>query len=303
MTSDLSRVVSWAIEQPWAITPAMRGVVAQVLARRLAGQAPEAFDPRPAPSAAAPGSVAVLPLHGVLAPRMNLLSDISGGATFEEATSALQQLAADPNVATIVLDWDSPGGSVAGATEFAAALLQARDTKRIISVANHEMCSAAYWTGACASEVIATPSALVGSVGVYCIHEDLSAYLAKEGVALTYVAAGKFKVEGNSSAPLSETAHARLQAIVDAAYAAFVADVAAGRGVSPEAVRTGFGEGATLTATEALRDGLIDGIATLEATVARAATLPPLLRAPAAARSRAAADVAIGRELAGLGIF
>jgi signal peptide peptidase SppA len=274
-----------------------------VLGRRLvdksaAADAAVALPPRLTPvQTAAPGGVVVLPLHGVIAPRMNALSAMSGGTTFDAAISEVRKAAADPQISTIVLDWDSPGGSVAQATEFAQVLLQARTRKRIISVANHQMCSAAYWTGACATEVVATPSALVGSIGVYCLHENLQKHLEQEGVALTYIAAGKYKVDGNPSEPLSETAHARLQAIVDSAMGMFVADVAAGRGVSPEIVRARYGEGATLTAAEALAAGLIDRVETLDAVIARAVTTPPVQRA-----SLAAADLQLGYDLAALGL-
>jgi len=304
--SSCDHVLAWAIEQPWAITRPMLAVVAHVLGRRLAGTDldPTALlaaraEAAQRPAVPAPGNgVAVMALHGVLAPRMNMLSEVSGGATFEQATAHLATLAADPSVSTIVLDWDSPGGSVAGATEFAHGVLQARQSKRVISVANHQMCSAAYWAGACASEVVASPSALVGSIGVYCVHEDLTQYLAKEGIALTPISAGKYKVDGGPWEPLSESARARLQAVVDSAMAMFVADVAAGRGVSPETVRTGMGEGATLTATEARAAGLIDRVETLDTVIARAVTAPPL----AARRSLSADNLQLGRALVGLGI-
>jgi capsid assembly protease len=300
------RVLAWALDHPWAITRPMLSIVAHVLGRRLVGKTPAedpaAIAPRliPEPPPAGPAhGVAVLPIHGVLAPRMNLMSDISGGATFEGATHEIERAVADPAIGTIVLDWDSPGGSCAGATEFAAVLLAARARKRIVSIANHQMCSAAYWTGACVSEVVATPSALVGSIGVYCLHEDLSEYLANEGIKLRYISAGRYKVDGNPAEPLSTTAEARLQAIVDSSMSAFVSDVATGRGVSPDKVRSGMGEGAVLTATEALAAGLIDRIETLDALVARVASTP--LPAPAARRALAARDLSIGRELAALG--
>ena len=194
-------------------------VVACVLARHLVGtDTPERrrFVPRTPSNGAPTGSgIAVIPMHGVLAPRMNMMSDMSGGATFEDATAQLRDAVADTTIGTIVLDWDSPGGSCAGATEFAAEVLTARKVKPVIAHANFEMCSAAYWIGACASEVIAAPSAFIGSIGVYTIHEDLSEFLAQLGVKLTYISAGKFKVDGNEAEPLSDHARERMQANVN----------------------------------------------------------------------------------------
>jgi signal peptide peptidase SppA len=280
--------------EPWAITKPMLGIVAGILARRMAGT--EAADSqvvtRPVSGSLPTGTgVAVIPIHGVIAPRMNLLSDISGGATFEEATSQLRDAVAAADVGTIVLDWDSPGGSVAGATEFAREVLRARAVKPVISQANYLMCSAAFWAGACATEVVAAPSAMVGSVGVYTIHEDLSKALDQLGVKLTYISAGKFKVDGNDAEPLSDTARAHMQSIVDAMYTRFVGDVALGRGLTPAAVANGYGQGEAVTADEALSLHMVDRIATLDDTVARALTTPPSVTA--AARARALSTTAV----------
>jgi signal peptide peptidase SppA len=265
------RVLSMALEAPWAITTSMLGVVAHVLGHRLAGDALDMseVERREPTEAVSAGDVAVIPIHGVLAPRMNLFSEISGGATYEGAGLDLAMAMADPKIKTIVLDVDSPGGSVQGCSEFARKVLKARATKPVIAVAHYQMCSAAYWIGACATELVAAPSAHVGSLGVYSIHEDLSKALAEMGVKLTYVAAGKYKVDGNETEPLTETARARIQANVDSAYDMFVTDVAFGRGRSVEDVRNGFGQGAGVTAAEAVTLGMIDRIDTFEDTVAR----------------------------------
>lgn len=311
MHGSIDRVVAWAVAHPWAITPDMLRIVGSVLARRVlepAGAAPDvaALRAEAAPATAtATGGVAVLPISGVLAPKINLISNFSGGATFDALTEDVNRLAADPGISTIILDFDSPGGSVAGAGEFAQAVANASAVKRVWSQANFQCCSAAYWAAARSAEIIAAPSALVGSIGVYCLHEDVSEYLKSEGVTVTYIAEGTFKVDGNPTEPLSDSARAHLQALVSEPYARFVADVAAGRGATSDAVRAGYGQGRALTAPDALRAGLIDRIDTLEATIARARALPPVLNITAtdARQRRSAEALAIEREIAALGIF
>ena len=288
------RVLSAALE-PWALVQPMVPIIAHILGQRLAGDAVNtlALAPRSSPLSNTPRSgVALIPIHGVIAPRMNMLSNISGGATFEEASTALAAAVADPNVSSIVLDIDSPGGSVIGATEFAQRLRKARTVKPIIASANFQMCSAAYWIGANATEVVASPSATLGSIGVYSIHEDLSAALEKMGVKLTFISAGKYKVEGNPAEPLSETARALITKHVEASYNRFVGDVAAGRKTTAAAVRAGFGQGAVVMADEARSLGMVDRIETLTETVDRvlpahgSPTTIPELAAVAAARQR-----------------
>jgi signal peptide peptidase SppA len=278
---SLDRVVSQAMK-PWAMTQPMVSMVATVLARHLTGHALDVapYEKRPPAAATTSHGVAIIPLQGVIAPRMDAMSDLSGGTSFATAGAALDAAMGDPDVATIVLDIDSPGGSVAGCGEFASRVLAAREFKRIIACANFEMCSAAYWVGACASEVVAAPSALVGSLGVYSVHEDLSAALAEAGFKITYISAGKYKVDGNETEPLSASAHARLKAMVDKYHRDFVGAVALGRNTTSAAVLAGFGEGAVCTSDEALALGMIDRIETIDQTLARVLA-PPVAQQPA----------------------
>ena len=284
MANDLrtySHVLSLALE-PWALTRPMVATIAHVLAHHLAGRPldlstlerrePVALQVMSTPTAAPAQGVAIVPVHGVIAPRMSAFSDISGGATFEQAKQDVRKALAHAGVGTIVLDIDSCGGSVLGASEFAHFLLQARAQKPIIAAGNFTMASAAYWVGACATEVVWAPSAMGGSIGVYSIHEDLTEMLATLGVKLTYISAGKWKVDGIDGTALTESAGARLTAHVEAHYTRFVTDVAAGRKVTADAVRQGFGEGAVVTAEDALALGMIDRIETLDETLARLAS-------------------------------
>ena len=292
------RVLSMAM-QPWAIEREMLAVVATVLAHRLAHDALEigAFEKRlPPANGGGAGAVAVIPVHGVIAPRMNLMSEISGGATFDSLTDQVNKAVKATDVETILFDIDSPGGSVLGATEFARTVREAREKKRVVAHANFQMASAAYWPFAAAHEIVASPSSMIGSIGVYSIHEDLSQAFEQMGVKLTYISAGKYKVEGNDAEPLTEEARAHIQSTVDSFYGRFVADVAKGRGVTADKIRAGYGEGRCLTADDALGAGLIDRIDTfedclagvLERTPALAAANPPALRAQRVAQARAA---------------
>jgi signal peptide peptidase SppA len=281
--SRYDHLIAFALEHPWAITPAMGSLIAGILARRLAGDDPDeaaiaaaraARATQSVPVTSEGGLVAVIPLHGVIAPRMNLFSDVSGGATFEGLTEQLHAAMADPAVKTIVFDVDSPGGNVAGATEFSREVLKARTQKTIIASGNHLLASAAYWAMAGATEIVASPSSLVGSIGVLTLHDDITAALDKLGIKREVISAGKYKGEGAGGGPLTPEARAHVQDLIDGAYGRFVGDVAVGRGVKPAAVRAGFGEGRALGAEAALEAGLIDRIAPLEETLARVTKAP-----------------------------
>ena len=281
MSRHYEHVLSFAIEHPWAMTRGMGPVVAGIIARHIA-----AHDTDPAEIQAAlvnrknlpqpaKGTVALIPVYGVIAPRLNLMSDFSGGTTFEALTQQLNAAIANPDVKTIVFDVDSPGGNVAGATEFARAMLKARAQKPIIAVAQYLMASAAYWTMSCATEIVAAPSARVGAVEVYALYDDISEALAKEGIKRTLISAGKFPPEGPDGGPPSEALQAHIKALCETFYAYQVADIALGRGVKEAAVRNGWGDGRVVNADAALALGMITKIGTLNDTLARLMTPAP----------------------------
>jgi ClpP class serine protease len=117
--------------------------------------------------------------------------------------------------------------------------------------------------------VHASPSALVGSVGVYTIHNDLSDALAQLGIKREYLSVGKYKIEGNETGPLSDEARAYRMGLIQQTYDHFIGDVAKGRGVPAATVRDSYGQGRLLTADDALAAGMIDAVATLDETLAR----------------------------------
>jgi membrane-bound ClpP family serine protease len=80
----------------------------------------------------------------------------------------------DPNVKAVVIDVDSPGGSVDGVAELFDQIYSARGSKPITAISNTLMASAAYWIGTAADELVVSPSGQVGSVGVYMVHDDFS---------------------------------------------------------------------------------------------------------------------------------
>ena len=215
------------------------------------------------------GAVAVLPIYGVIAPKADLMSQISGGVSIQRLTERFRTLVNDPNVGAIILDIDSPGGSVEGLSEFADEVFAARGTKKIVAISNFLAASAAYWIGTAADEFVASVTARVGSVGVFIEHMDLSKKAEAEGVAVTQISAGKFKTEGSKFEPLTEEATAHLQEMVDAYYDMFVSAIARNRGVDKSAVTSGFGEGRVLLAEMALKENMIDGIETLDQLIER----------------------------------
>lgn len=211
---------------------------------------------------------AVIPIVGPITRRPSLFSDLFGGTSLLEAGAALEAALRDERVDRIVLLVDSPGGTVHGTPEFAAAVRDARGQKLILAVVDGWAASAAYWIASQASMIVASPSSDLGSIGVYSLHVSEADALTKLGLVATYIASAPEKIEMSPLLKLSDEARKFEQAQVDRLYFWFTADVAAGRGTARERVRADFGGGRMLGADQALRVGMADRIATLEEILA-----------------------------------
>jgi signal peptide peptidase SppA len=243
------------------------------------------IDPRTERSVARKhGAVAVIPVFGIIMPRPSIYEYYGLATSTQTISRRVGEALADADVKAIVLDVDSPGGVISGVGELAGELRGLRGgAKPIVAHADYLVASAAYWIASQADEIIATPSALVGSVGVYSMHVDQSAWLEQLGIKITFVAEPAQKVEGNPFAPLGAEAEAHMRGIVAQGLKAFRADVAAGRGIAASAVADEWAR--VYTAADARAMGMVDKIRTLPETLAAYGVNQA--RDPAAARQRA----------------
>jgi signal peptide peptidase SppA len=233
------------------------------------------------------GAVAVVPVFGVITARPSVYEYYGLTISTQTIGRRVREALTDADVKAVVLDVDSPGGVISGVGELASELRGMRGDKPIIAHADYLVASAAYWIAAQADEIIATPSALVGSVGVYSMHVDQSGWLEQLGIKVTLVAEPAEKVEGNPFAPLSEAAEAHMRAIVAQGLTAFRADVAEGRGIAASSVADEWAR--VYTAKDAKAMGMVDKIRTLSETLAAYGVTQDAPKLQGASRQRAAA--------------
>jgi signal peptide peptidase SppA len=267
-------VVGSFFDNTWAMMPEAMPKMVQVVNRWAVGvkldkaAVAEMMAGRPKKLEAVDGGVALLPLFGVVSQRMNMMQEISeGGTSTEMFGQAFDAAVASQSVSAIVINIDSPGGSVYGVEELSDKIYKARGTKPIYAVANSLAASAAYWIGTAADQLFVTPSGEVGSVGVLAMHVDYSKFNEAVGVNPTYIHAGKYKVEGHSDAPLDDEARQAIQASVDSYYDSFIDSISRNRAKASKDVRSGFGEGRVVRAAQAVQKGMADGVKTLEAVL------------------------------------
>jgi ClpP class serine protease len=128
-----------------------------------------------------PKLTAVIPVFGILVNRVASLDISETGTGVDALAQQFRQALANPDVRSIVLLFDSPGGSVYGIDEFAQEIFAARDQKRIVAQIDPLAASAAYYLASQASEIVVTPSGEAGSIGVRMMHQDLSKALEAKG--------------------------------------------------------------------------------------------------------------------------
>lgn len=214
------------------------------------------------------GSIAVLPVVGVLQQRANWLTRALGWTATEQLERDFLAASQNDQVKGIVLYCDSPGGVAVGIEEVAATIFQNRSAKPLVSFVRGVCASACYYLASQTLRIVATPSSTVGSIGTIYTHIEFAEAYKELGYGVTVIKHGERKGDGNPYEKLSPAARASLQRWVTSYGEQFDAAVARGRGVSVADVRARFGQGEAYLAAEAKNRGLVDQVGTWEQVVA-----------------------------------
>jgi signal peptide peptidase SppA len=229
--------------------------------------APTGFTPPDRNAALADGGtaqsgIAVIPIYGTLVRRTQGLEAQSGLTSYAQIAQSLEKALADPNVAAILLDIDSPGGESSGVFDLADRIRAATAIKPVWAVANDMAFSAAYALASAASRLIVSRTGGVGSIGVIAMHVDQSVKDQQDGIAYTAVFAGDRKNDLNPHAPISGEAHSFLQGEVNRIYDLFATTVAKHRGMGVNTIKGT--QAALFFGADAVASGLADDVGTLD---------------------------------------
>jgi signal peptide peptidase SppA len=192
----------------------------------------------------------------------------------DRVATAIREAAEDPDVDIIVLELDCPGGTVSGWDDISAAIKAAREVKPVKALVHDGAYSLGMRMACMCDEIVATPTAAVGSIGTIVMLYDDAAMYAEAGVIAKPVGSDEFKAVGHGGVPVSDEyiAHIRTE-IVEPDYAEFVSEVAVARGLTDATVR-GL-RSLIYPARKALALKLVDRIENADAYVAElAAALP-----------------------------
>ena len=293
-----AHIISAFNRMPWAIMPDKLAEVTSFLELAASGVVLDKemvraqFGAARSTTASRAGSVAVIPMFGMISQRTNMMQDYSGGVSVTQLQQGFREAMADDSVQSIVFHSASPGGGVFGVPEFAEEVYSARGQgKRIISFTDQRMCSAALWIGAAADEIVVTETSETGCRGVLCAHVDVSGAEEMLGQKTTLIVSESTpqKIAGHPYQPLTDEDKAAIQADVNYYGEMFDESYAKYRGVALSDVKSGHGQGATLIGANAVAAGIADRVDTFDNLIAD--LLAPDARSRS--RSRSAARLAL----------
>lgn len=188
----------------------------------------------------------------------------------------LDKLASDSSVKAVVLRINSGGGSAYASEQMWRAIQLLKKEKPVVVSMGGLAASGGYYMSCGADYIIADPTTLTGSIGIFGIVPDVSELLTdKLGLHLDMVKTNKASDFGVMGRPFNAAEGAVMQAYVERGYALFLKRVAEGRNMSVESVDS-IAQGRVWTGRQALEIQLVDSLGTLKDAIAKAAELAEL---------------------------
>lgn len=208
-------------------------------------------------SANKPG-IAWIKVRGVIA-QDNNNSPFSRPSGAGAIAKKIRDAAEDKNVKAIVLDINSPGGTVASVQNIYDELLKAKEKeKKIVALFRDVAASGGFYIAMAADKIVAEPGTITGSVGVIMQTSNVEGLFEKIGVKVTPITSGKYKDMGSAYRPMTDAEKALLQDMVNDTYTQFFAAVKAGRPNVKQEDLLEYTDGRVFTGQRAYNLGFID---------------------------------------------
>ncbi|MBN1401613.1 MAG: signal peptide peptidase SppA [Anaerolineae bacterium] len=216
-------------------------------------------------------AVAVIEIKGAIVYGSAPSAFADGGVLYsEDMIDQIEQAGADPSIGALVLDINSPGGSVVASADIYRALKAS--SKPIVASLGEIAASGGYYI-ACASQYsFARPATITGSIGVISRFTNIEELASTLGIEEQAIKTGPFKDQGSLFRPLSPEEIALWQTMLEESYDAFVRVVAEGRGMEERQVRR-LADGRVLSGRQAISAGLVDAEGNLEDAIQAAAQM------------------------------
>ena len=203
-------------------------------------------------------SVAWIKVRGVIATD-NSSSPFSRPQGAGAIAKKIRDAGEDKDVKAIVLDINSPGGTVAAVQNIYSEILKAKKNgKKVVALFRDVAASGGFYIAMAADKIVAEPGTITGSVGVIMQTSNVEGLFQKIGVKMVPITSGKYKDIGSMYRPMTDAEKALLQDMVDDTYTQFFAAVKAGRPEVSEANLTEYTDGRVFTGQRAYNLGFVD---------------------------------------------
>lgn len=282
MVRNLAHIANLAFNRPVALEPGYARVFYSVLAsemgigRLIDGSTGEVLDTQRMEQEAASyrsntqakvdedrgryyqlvDGVAIVPVSGTLAHKYGSIRPYSGMTGYDGIIARISFAMKDPAVRGVMIDFDTPGGQVAGCFDATDIIARFRNEKPIWSLGYDMHCSAGQALSSACSRRLITQTGVAGSVGVVMMHANMEELMKNRGAEITLIHSGAHKVDGNPYEKLPDDVRANLQSELDNTRQLFAQKVATNIGMDVQKVLDT--EAATYTGQEAVDIGFAD---------------------------------------------
>jgi len=247
--------------RPWLMLPQAHSAFADVVKGVVQnGQFPEMIERPEMPDdmyTREKGMIRRIGIAGVISKGVGELGQMLGMYDIDKLEEMLIAAENDMEVGAVVLDINSPGGTVTGVPEI-ADMIRNMETP-VVAYTSDMMASAAYWIASAADAIYAAPSASVGSIGVYSALLDASRYYEQMGLKVELFKSGKYKGMGLEGMPITDEQRELIQAEVDELYDWFASDVLKNRTIDAM-----YMQGQSLLGKAAVDVNMIDAAGSFE---------------------------------------
>ncbi|MBR4591700.1 MAG: signal peptide peptidase SppA, partial [Elusimicrobiaceae bacterium] len=202
--------------------------------------------------------IAWIKIRGVIA-QDNNTSPFSRPTGAGAVAKRIRTAAEDKNVKAIVLDINSPGGTVASVQNIYSEVLNAKEKgKKVVALMRDVAASGGFYVAMAADKIVAEPGTITGSVGVIMQTSNVEGLFDKIGVKMIPITSGRYKDMGSAFRPMTDAEKAILQDMVNDTYTQFFAAVKAGRPNVKQKDLTEYTDGRVFTGQRAFNLGFID---------------------------------------------
>lgn len=194
------------------------------------------------------------------------------GVVSKDLIEEIQKIQKDSLIKAVVFRVNSPGGSAYASEQIWKAMAELKTKKPVVVSMGDYAASGGYYISCCADKIVAEPTTITGSIGIFGMFFTMDELAGKIGLSMDVVKTNELSDLGNTMRPMSAAEKMKIQAYVNRGYDLFVKRCADGRKMEDEDIRK-IAEGRVWTGQKAKELGLVDEIGGLNKAIQLAAKL------------------------------